>query len=183
MNSDLSVEKFFMDNVKFFEHVHPNVVSGCSIGLNILIYKELSEKKIRYQYLCVLFVLRWLTDILDGSIARRYNKKSKLGGALDTIADYMLFIILFDFVAKKYNLSTSYYCAFITMLGFNLYYNDSISCHDSYKTYNEGSMNIIPFFVNNSSISYIILFVIIYYVMEHSRLKYKYSSGGGSHTF
>lgn len=169
MDSDLLVEKFFMNNVKFFEHIHPNIVSGTSIGLNILIYKELSEKKIRYRYLCTLFALRWLTDILDGSIARKYNKQSKLGGTLDTIADYMLFIILFDFVAKKYNLSISYYCVFIALLGFNLYYNDSISCHDSYKNYSKDTVNIIPFFVNNSSISYIILAIVIYYVIERNK--------------
>lgn len=166
MNSDLHVENFFMNNVKFFEHVNPNTISACSIGLNILIYKELSTHYINYKYLVILFILRWLTDVLDGSIARKYNKKSKLGGTLDTIADYMLFVIIFNFFAIKYNLSITYYVIFIMMLVFNLYYNESVHDHDSYKIPKKDSLNIMPFFVNNSLISYVIIFIAIYYVLE-----------------
>ena len=41
----------------------------------------------------VLYILAGLTDIVDGWIARRTNTTSELGSKLDTIADFIFFII------------------------------------------------------------------------------------------
>jgi len=42
----------------------------------------------------VIFVLAFITDGLDGLIARRFNCESKMGGRLDTWGDFSLFSVL-----------------------------------------------------------------------------------------
>ena len=37
----------------------------------------------------LMIFLRYLADIIDGKVARKYKKTSKLGGYLDTISDVM----------------------------------------------------------------------------------------------
>ena len=35
----------------------------------------------------ILFIVRLICDCLDGMVARKYDKKTKLGGFLDTLGD------------------------------------------------------------------------------------------------
>lgn len=42
----------------------------------------------------ILYSLAGLSDIIDGTIARKLNQKSKLGAILDSLADLILFVIL-----------------------------------------------------------------------------------------
>lgn len=55
---------------------------------------------IRYNYptaALILLLLSWLTDLLDGFIARTFNQQSKLGSYLDPIADKIVTASLFIF--------------------------------------------------------------------------------------
>jgi len=55
---------------------------------------------IRYNYptaALVLLLVSWLTDLLDGFIARTFNQQSRLGSYLDPIADKIVTASLFIF--------------------------------------------------------------------------------------
>ncbi|MGB2110966.1 MAG: CDP-alcohol phosphatidyltransferase family protein [Patescibacteria group bacterium] len=38
--------------------------------------------------------------MLDGAVARKYNKTSKLGNILDTLSDFMIGFILYNYIQK-----------------------------------------------------------------------------------
>ncbi len=138
MNTDQYVEKYMMDNFSFFKHIDPNAITILGMFFNILIYKEIicsSNKKINMYILALLFVIRWLLDDLDGAVARKYNKKSKIGGTLDTISDYMLCAIIVYYFITKLKLSKIWYLIVITVFGFFTTYYNNIHDHDSLKKY------------------------------------------------
>ena len=68
-----------------FRHIHPNVITITSMVLNYFIYISILNRQ--KQKALILLWIRYMTDNLDGHIARKYGKTSKIGGLLDTIAD------------------------------------------------------------------------------------------------
>ena len=105
-------------------------------------------------------MLRCLTDILDGMIARKYDKKSKLGGWLDTIQDMLLaffivpFILLYKYTKNK-SLSVIIPLILTTTSLFLYYYND-ISDHDNIDS------EILQTFRNNSVLLFIFAIILNY---------------------
>lgn len=72
----------------------PNLLSGGRlIALPILWGVALAGQSV---WLGGLLVVVWLTDILDGYLARRWNAESELGSRLDTIGDHL---VLFSMMA------------------------------------------------------------------------------------
>ena len=56
----------------------------------------------RILYAGTIYILAGLTDVLDGYIARKYNMISKLGAALDPLADkLMTFAVLISFTSAN----------------------------------------------------------------------------------
>ena len=56
---------------------------------------------IRHQtYFIFLYLVIGLTDIFDGFIARKLNIESDLGARLDSLADFIFYIILFYLIIK-----------------------------------------------------------------------------------
>ena len=74
--------------LSLFKYIHPNTITISGIISNFYILKFLIYKKINT--LNMLLTFRYFTDIMDGAVARKYNKVSKIGGYLDTINDTML---------------------------------------------------------------------------------------------
>lgn len=152
MKIDDDLAYMITEQVVFLEHIHPNYITISGIISNFLIY-YLLVKKINKNILIGIIMYRYLTDILDGCVARKYKKTSKLGGYLDTINDFMLFtIISYLYLDKKYFILTFIF-ANLYIVRFNLF-------HDHSGVKKEGS--ITAFFVNNTILIYSILITLIY---------------------
>lgn len=149
MKIDDNLAFMITENVKIFKYIHPNYITISGILSNFIIY-YLLKKNNRIKLLYLIIMYRYLTDILDGSIARKYNKTSKLGGYLDTINDFMLFtMICYIYLKKKYFIVT-FICSILYIIKFDLFYD-----HSSIKK--EG---LNAFIVNNTIFVYIILIFI-----------------------
>ena len=72
-----------------FKYIHPNVITITGLLLNGICLFTLYYLKNK-DLTAILLVLRILADNLDGMVARRFNKTSKLGGLLDTFSDAIL---------------------------------------------------------------------------------------------
>ncbi|GFN36075.1 CDP-diacylglycerol--glycerol-3-phosphate 3-phosphatidyltransferase [Tepidimicrobium xylanilyticum] len=80
----------------------PNILTIFRILL-VPIYLILfySANKNRIIYGAIVFILAGISDFLDGHIARKYDLKTKLGAALDPLADkLMTFAVLISFTTE-----------------------------------------------------------------------------------
>lgn len=77
--------------------VHPNYVTLLGMGIAVLLvpvhsFVRSSQRPLAGPLLLLgLVLVRQFLDVLDGSIARACDRKSELGGALDTVADCLFF--------------------------------------------------------------------------------------------
>ena len=88
----MQIDNYIANNeflLSFFKEIHPNIISITGIVTNFLILHYIRRKNISLAN--SFLIIRFFTDILDGAVARKYNKTSKLGGYLDTINDLILF--------------------------------------------------------------------------------------------
>lgn len=153
MKLDDNLAWLLVQNIDFLKNIHPNYITFSGIISNFLILYLLIKKD--YNILIPLIIYRYFTDILDGAVARKYNKTSKLGGYLDTLNDVMLISFLSLYYLKNY-----FIFIFILILLFIIYHN---SFYDHSQLKKKG---IIAFFVNNSILLYFILSIIIKYPIK-----------------
>ena len=113
----------------------------------------------------MLLTFRYFTDIMDGAVARKYNKVSKIGGYLDTINDTMLISFYSGYFLWKITKNINYSIIlttliFIMMISF-LFCKSSLSDHSNLKK-NTNSIfdNIIKFLVNNTIFAYIFVILV-----------------------
>ena len=109
---DDKVAKIVLDNYNF-ENIAPNIITLIGIICNCIVlvislYIKIDSNIKKVMLLFILFI-RWLVDILDGAVARKYNKVSKLGHNLDTFSDLMLQFIFFIFAGSKLNINYNYF--------------------------------------------------------------------------
>lgn len=80
----------------------PNLLTVIRIILiPIYLYVFYNGGENRILYSGLIFVLAGVTDALDGRIARKYNMTSKVGAALDPLADkLMTFAVLISFTTE-----------------------------------------------------------------------------------
>lgn len=161
---DMITEKI-IGNVGFLRHINPSVLTVSGILMNIYIYKLLyvNNPNTLLLFCCILY--RWLVDCLDGAIARKYNKTSKMGHLLDTMSDVMMLCITAYFIQSKvfnipFFLFLGIYSVFIWIV--NNEYN-IIETHNNIK--NTDRINLVNllviFLVNNTYIGYSLLFISI----------------------
>ena len=153
--------------LSLFKNIHPNIISITGIICNFIIIFFLLKKNIYWAN--IFIIIRYYTDILDGAVARKYNKTSKLGGYLDTMND-IIFITLYIFIISYFIITNKniIYSQIITLFcffGIIIYFKkiDVLSDHDKLKDtdYNK----ILAFITNNSIIAFMILFYInIHYI-------------------
>lgn len=130
----------------FFSLLNPNLITLIGIILNNYLIKFIFQKNYKMAY--IIITLRILADIFDGNIARKFNKKSAVGGFLDTFADIILsfsylYLISFSFTKSiKKSIIFSLICIFILIK--YLIKEDSITSHDNIKNVKK-STNIINF--------------------------------------
>ena len=113
----------------------------------------------------IFLVIRYFCDILDGAVARKYNKTSKLGGYLDTIDDIMLITLYSGFIIwkKTENIKYTGIGSIVILLVLICYFKseDSLSDHKNLKKdSNNIFKKLVKFIVDNS----ILVYIIMYYV-------------------
>lgn len=81
-------------------HITPNMISIFRIFLSAIIIGMLFDYGKWHSWIIILFSIGLITDMLDGTIARTLNMKSKLGAIIDPVADKLLTLPLFFFLIK-----------------------------------------------------------------------------------
>ena len=107
---------------KYCKDIHPNVITIVNFILGILLIYYLYITKFDIPIddmiiVVILFILRAILDGLDGTVARMYNKTSKIGEKLDEWSDIIFFAGLILII---YNESKIY--SLLILLPFLIYY-------------------------------------------------------------
>ena len=152
----------FIKNVSFLKHIHPTIITIWVI-IKFYIYNLLNTPNSNIYLLGFCIIYRWFADCLDGAIARKYKKGSKLGHQLDTLSDVIMGFITFYFI-QKHLFNWSLNICLIIYIIFVVIYNylfDFINTHDNLK--NSKKNNIIDysvsFLTNNTIIIYVLLII------------------------
>ena len=114
-----------------------------------------------------MLFLRFLADCLDGAVARKYKKTSKIGHLLDTVSDIIFVTIAIVTTILKYNLhhklniDIKYAITIILVLLFSFirYYN-IFESHNLIKEADTSNI-IISFIVNNTYLAFLLYFYVI----------------------
>lgn len=166
MSLDDCIAKVIVDNVSIFKYIHPNVITLLGMFLNFVVIYLIKKPSI--ELMSIVLALRYLADMIDGAVARKYNKKSKVGGTLDTLSDITLFLVFVWFIVKAFKLSSIWYILLSAPIVITILYYDAVSDHDKLKKTNGTISDVIPFFVNNCILIYIAFFIV--YTHIHRKL-------------
>lgn len=87
--------------------ISPNLITFLGLLLTIPICQNLLNKGSTTEFMC-LVLLRYFMDCLDGSVARKCNKKSKFGAIFDIVSDtisnlIIALLILYIIIKTKKN--------------------------------------------------------------------------------
>ena len=89
-NSDYYIYKYIIDPLsKHMCFVHPNLITILNVYLSIPLHYNLKNNG-KILYLILIMTMNRFLDLLDGSIARSCNKKTKLGSILDILCDFII---------------------------------------------------------------------------------------------
>ena len=162
---DDKLTTYILDHCSLFKFISPNLItiSGLLMNFFILYYVILGN----FYATSILLILRYLADCLDGGVARKYNKKSKIGGALDTWSDTILIYISIYGIFYLYKIPFGSEIAAFTCCG-NMYImslTNSLVDHAGMKSGNNMFSIIYSFFVNNSFILFIIKIIAISFIL------------------
>jgi phosphatidylglycerophosphate synthase len=159
---DDDIADTFIKNVSFLKHIHPTIITISGLLLNFYIYNLLNTPNSDIYLLGFCIIYRWLADCLDGAIARKYNKCSRLGHQLDTLSDVIMGFITFYFIQKhicnwSFNICLIIYIVFLSI--FN-YLFDFINTHDNLKNSKKNIIDYtVSFLINNTILIYILLII------------------------
>ena len=167
---DDDISNWLLNQTNIFKNIHPNMITGFGFILNYHLYKELQNPFIDKQRLISILFLRWLADCLDGNVARKYKKTSKLGNQLDTLSDLIFGLIIFDYV-YKHTRNQSYKVILIILLIVLLKYtfidNNLLDNHSEIKSKNNTLFQKINTFrINNS----FVIFILFYFYINNQNV-------------
>jgi phosphatidylglycerophosphate synthase len=162
IRGDDYVTKVILCHFVIFEHIHPNVITIFGIILNITIFYTAENNN--FFFTAVLLIFRYLADCLDGGVARKYNKTSKIGGSLDTFSDNMLIFFYVIIMCNMLDIPGGISAAtfFVVLNLYMMFLSNSLINHSGIKVGGNSVKNIYAFFVNNSYILFIIKIASIY---------------------
>ena len=152
-----------IENATFLKYIHPNIITISGLIMNFYIYHLLNTPNNNIYLLGFCIIYRWLADCLDGAVARKYKKGSKLGHQLDTLSDVIMGFITFYFIQKHIFNLTFNNCLIIYVI-FIVIYNylfDFINTHDNLKYPKKNNIinYSVSFLTNNTILTYILLIV------------------------
>tara|TARA_Y100000589_G_C27152025_1_gene629342 strand:+ start:1192 stop:1776 length:585 start_codon:yes stop_codon:yes gene_type:complete len=166
---DDDIADFFVSRINF-KDISPNFITTVGLICNVVIFMLLTDKignipnPNKDILLISILIVRCLTDILDGAVARKYKKESKFGGLLDSFSDLTLTFIFLYFIALKLNIPIIYLCIFfvIYVVTLELVYNLS-ETHEKMK--DKDKTNIIVYFMAHNSVINFLMIYVIYKLM------------------
>ena len=155
--------EFILGRAHIFSRVSPNIITLAGFVLNFGIYYLVISDQFWSAALALVF--RYFADCLDGGVARKYNKKSKVGGLLDTISDAALIYLSVLSLFIIYKLPGGYYASVFIVAAhlYVIYKLESLIDHAGIKGYGSLANTIYAFFVNNSFILFGMYIIMIYY--------------------
>jgi phosphatidylglycerophosphate synthase len=151
-----------------FKYIHPNYITILGFISNILvIYFYYYKNIVMFSFFTII---RSICDILDGLVARKFNKVTYLGGILDTISDtsfltIILFIILKCYLGfkKSFILALTYFILHM----YSMYYSGNLSDHSGLKNKPDTfSKLVIYFLIKNTFIIHLILLYFFKYIND-----------------
>jgi phosphatidylglycerophosphate synthase len=172
IKSDDIIVDYIMKNYDIFENIHPNVITSIGIVCNYFILLNIDNIETHNVNLIIFGILlcvRFLADALDGAVARKYKKSSRLGNILDTVSDLMLLFIVFYFamiVFKLPNWTIIFYILLLVLI------NEKYGIFKQHDAVKNNKENIIDTIMNFSTNNTIIVFAIFYaFVIGYDKYK------------
>jgi phosphatidylglycerophosphate synthase len=168
MNLDKKYTDYVLNHTDIFKHVHPNVLSilGLITDFFLLYFMTIGALVL----IAIGLFIRYTCDCLDGAVARKYNKVSDLGGALDTLADNTLIFVLLYGIIITLDVNIVYAILIPTVIVIaNLIYmysKNAILHHQHLKNSQSTVFDKIYLFgINNNCLIYLFAFVIIWMIL------------------
>jgi hypothetical protein len=141
--------------------IHPNLVTLFSFVFIYLIYISIIKKS--YLLVFIYSFINYFFDCLDGELARKSGKTSKIGGILDTLHDCMSYFFMIYPIFKLYTI-------IIFLVGSIFAYQSKFDfvTHES-NNENKRVQKFHLFFVNYIGYIYIIIgqIIVLIYSMKH----------------
>lgn len=161
---DKYINRQLKRGVYLFKEIHPNAITIFGIVMNgfmIHYYYFIGHKGMT----AILLIIRIVCDNLDGIVAREFNKTSKLGGLLDSLADCFLltsvwFGVFNYFVGIRYSLCTAiiFGCGML----WYLIIQDALFLHKNFEN-DKSLLNKIPILVSENTYLMALLIIILMY--------------------
>lgn len=167
MNIDDKITDLIIENFDIFHNIHPNVISLIGITCNVILFLIINHENIENysSILSVCTIIRFLSDCLDGAVARKYNKTSKLGHMLDTVSDMMFMFLMINMFIVKYSLSKMFYCVGVLIILYLHFCHQIFSTHENMKKSKNGILDkLTNFLTNNSVITHISFLLIVVFL-------------------
>ncbi|MBS4536501.1 CDP-alcohol phosphatidyltransferase family protein [Clostridium sp. D2Q-14] len=162
----------------------PNILSILRVICSVLLILLIDN---RIGFVCLYLVIG-LTDVLDGFIARRFMVESNLGAKLDSVADFVFYIILFFICVNLYSsiITVSYKIAIIVIIFIRLInllltkikYKKFVFVHTIANKVSGVLLYFLPvviLFKQNDIIIWIIFIVVFIAAIEELSITIKYS--------
>lgn len=166
LNLDDKISLEILNRTDIFENVHPNYVTSVGFIVNfiILYYLVIYDKKPDNNILLSLLFVRWITDCLDGNIARKYKKTSEFGNKFDGISDLVFNAIMIYYFCLKIN-NRNFSIILMSLMAMYIFYiifhKKIFETHENIKNGSNIFDKISAFIINNSFMLYAGLFFAI----------------------
>ena len=141
-----------------FKNIHPNIISISGL-ISVLILNHiyfdnnLSIYKTKEIFAILLFI-KYITDTLDGGVARKYKKMSKLGNFLDTLADNTFQFLVLTILLSKFKIPHYYSIYIFLLLLVLINYFNVLQNHNFVK-----KDNLLGIITANSYLTYFIIYI------------------------
>ena len=164
LNLDDPIGITLAKEISLLKYIHPNIITISGLLINFYIYKLLNSNNINIYLLIISLFYRWLADVMDGAVAREYNKLSKLGHNLDTLSDTLLIIIILNYILENI-LGLSFFISSSIISKLLIYLISSYNMLDTLDDLKKNKKNnftgsIVAFFTNNSYLCFMSVLVL-----------------------
>lgn len=136
----MNTDDWLVDNV-FDKHlplacklnVHPNIITIVALVLSALI--PFMHTRGHTWLVFWFLIVRQLCDTLDGAVARRCKKTSRLGGLLDSVADIVVFysitfVVLSFFMGASWKTYAAAGGVMVVVLAIHFHFFDTSTLYD-----------------------------------------------------
>ena len=164
LNLDDPIGITLAKEISLLKYIHPNIITISGLLINFYIYKLLNNNNLNIYLLIISLFYRWLADVMDGAVAREYNKLSKLGHNLDTLSDTLLIIIILNYILENI-LGLSFFISSSIISILLIYLISSYNMLDTHDDLKKNKKNnftgsIVAFFTNNSYLCFMSVLVL-----------------------